>query len=190
MFGFPKAAIEAAFGCYKTCMLRVPCLCLFLLAHAALACVCAVRLVRLLVRSSSSSSSSSSSDAVLDHTMQVHMALLRLMYPAMYTATHALVWAAGSLQHWQRQPHWLHLVRQHSGAVLSAGMLLPTITLAASALTGGSWAAACAANNAAFLAMPWVFCVYTHVVEPFQFRAGVLVTFVTLAVQLLLFDPL
>jgi hypothetical protein len=122
--------------------------------------------------------------------MQLHMAVLRLLYAAMYTASHELVWAAGSLQHWQRQPHWLGLVRQHSGAVLSAGMLLPTVALAASALTGGSWAAACALNNAAFLAVPWVFCVYRHVVEPFQFCAGVLVTFVTSAVQLLLFDPL
>jgi hypothetical protein len=188
LFGFPEAAVESAYGCYKTCMLRVPCLVLFLLLHAALACVCTVRLVRLLLHGSSNSSSSSG--AVLDHTMQVNTALLRLLYPAMHTASHLLVWAAGSLQHWQRQPHWLGLVREHSGAVLSAGMLLPTVALAASALTGGSWAAACAANNAAFLAVPWVFCVFRHIVEPFQFRAGVLVTFVALAVQLLLFDPL
>jgi hypothetical protein len=188
LFGFPEAAVEAAYGSYKTCTLRVPCLVLFLLAHAALACVCTVRLARLLLHGSQSTSSSVG--GVPDHSMQVHMAVLRLLYPAMYTAAHALVWAAGALQHWQQQPHWLHLVRRHSGVVLSAGMLAPTVALAGSALTGGSWAAACASNNAEFLAVPWVFCVYRHVVEPFQFRAGLLVSFVTLAVQLLLFDPL
>jgi hypothetical protein len=94
LFGFPDAAVEAAYGRYKTCMMRVPCLFLGLLGHAIVAAVCAGRLVRVLLYSSSDDSG---------HQMQVHMTALRLLYPVLFTAADALVWAAGSNQCWQQQ---------------------------------------------------------------------------------------
>lgn len=45
-------------------------------------------------------------------------------------------------------------------------------------------------NNADFLAKPWLFCIYRRMVEPLQFRADLPVAFVSVAVQLLLFDLL
>jgi hypothetical protein len=209
LFGFPNAAIEAAYGCYKTSEMRMPCLVLGLISHGVVACMCTVRLLLLLVQGSNALPNSStmhvlpnsstmrvlpssSTMHVLPNSssLELHMAALRLLYPAVYTAVHLLVWTAASSHQWRQQPRWLHMICQNSGAVLSAGMLIPTVLLAGNALTGGTWAAACAANNAAFLSSPWLFCLYRHVIEPLQFRAGLQTVLVSVAVQLLLFDAL
>jgi hypothetical protein len=183
LFGFPEAAVEAAYCSYKSAAMQQQVMWSAAVC-AALLCFSSVRFVLLWVHSGIG--------LVLrpgHNSMEPVIAAMRLLHLIVHGGMRTLVCAAHMLQH-QRYRRWLHNLQQHNSGVLAAGVVSLTLLGVAFVVSGGVWGAAAVAANREYQVLPWVFCAFRHVVDPLQIRAGMVTTLCYLLLQIVLFDPL